>query len=173
MELRVGKWELRQRPGLRSRGVWFRFRQLGAAAECPDDLLIIEVEADGFLYNMVRAIVGTLVEVGRGRRAGILARRSVGGRTAAPPAPPPRRKGSFWCGWNTDGPRSRRYTPARCASKGRSRAGQGGVSGSIRDGLPASPRLWFSPDLQLLKGNRLAGAYLRLRLLNPFEEIGA
>ena len=28
--------------------------------------LHIEVEADGFLYNMVRNIVGTLVEVGRG-----------------------------------------------------------------------------------------------------------
>ena len=31
------------------------------------DLISIEVEADGFLYNMVRNIVGTLVEVGRGR----------------------------------------------------------------------------------------------------------
>lgn len=30
-------------------------------------LLSIEVEADGFLYNMVRNIVGTLVEVGRGK----------------------------------------------------------------------------------------------------------
>ncbi|TWT53145.1 tRNA pseudouridine synthase A [Rubripirellula amarantea] len=29
----------------------------------------IEVEADGFLYNMVRSIVGTLVQVGRGRRS--------------------------------------------------------------------------------------------------------
>ena len=29
----------------------------------------VEVEADGFLYNMVRAIVGTLVEVGRGEQA--------------------------------------------------------------------------------------------------------
>jgi len=29
---------------------------------------VIEVEADGFLYNMVRNIAGTLVEVGRGRR---------------------------------------------------------------------------------------------------------
>ncbi|MCH5375143.1 MAG: tRNA pseudouridine(38-40) synthase TruA [Planctomycetes bacterium] len=30
--------------------------------------IVIEVEADGFLYNMVRNIVGTLVEVGRGKR---------------------------------------------------------------------------------------------------------
>jgi len=31
------------------------------------DRVIIEVEADGFLYNMVRNIVGTLVQVGQGR----------------------------------------------------------------------------------------------------------
>jgi tRNA pseudouridine38-40 synthase len=30
--------------------------------------VVVEIEADGFLYNMVRNIVGTLVEVGRGRR---------------------------------------------------------------------------------------------------------
>jgi tRNA pseudouridine38-40 synthase len=30
--------------------------------------VVIEVEADGFLYNMVRNIVGTLVEVGKGRQ---------------------------------------------------------------------------------------------------------
>jgi tRNA pseudouridine38-40 synthase len=30
------------------------------------DNIVIEIEADGFLYNMVRNIVGTLVEVGRG-----------------------------------------------------------------------------------------------------------
>lgn len=29
--------------------------------------LLIEVEADGFLYNMVRTIVGSLIEVGRGK----------------------------------------------------------------------------------------------------------
>jgi tRNA pseudouridine38-40 synthase len=35
----------------------------------PDQKRIaLEVEADGFLYNMVRTMVGTLIEVGRGRR---------------------------------------------------------------------------------------------------------
>jgi tRNA pseudouridine38-40 synthase len=37
-------------------------------AEEHDALLAIEVEGDGFLYNMVRSIAGTLVEVGRGKR---------------------------------------------------------------------------------------------------------
>jgi len=31
------------------------------------DYIMIEIEADGFLYNMVRNIVGTLIEIGRGR----------------------------------------------------------------------------------------------------------
>jgi tRNA pseudouridine38-40 synthase len=31
------------------------------------DYLFFEIRADGFLYNMVRSIVGTLIEVGRGR----------------------------------------------------------------------------------------------------------
>ena len=30
-------------------------------------LIAIDIEADGFLYNMVRNIVGTLIEIGRGR----------------------------------------------------------------------------------------------------------
>jgi tRNA pseudouridine38-40 synthase len=33
------------------------------------DRIIIEVQADGFLYNMVRNIVGTLVEVGKGKQS--------------------------------------------------------------------------------------------------------
>lgn len=32
-----------------------------------DDFIEVEIEADGFLYNMVRRIVGTLMEAGRGK----------------------------------------------------------------------------------------------------------
>jgi tRNA pseudouridine38-40 synthase len=32
------------------------------------DRVVIEVEADGFLYNMVRNLVGSLVEIGRGKQ---------------------------------------------------------------------------------------------------------
>ncbi len=53
--------------------------------------IALEVEADGFLYNMVRAIVGTLVEVGRGARNEhwpgevlLAADRSAAGPTAPP-----------------------------------------------------------------------------------------
>ena len=34
-----------------------------------DKFIYIDIEANGFLYNMVRNIVGTLVDVGRGKRA--------------------------------------------------------------------------------------------------------
>jgi tRNA pseudouridine38-40 synthase len=55
------------------------------------DRITIEVAGDGFLYNMVRAIVGTLVEVGRGPRgidwpAEVLAARDR--RRAGQTAPP-------------------------------------------------------------------------------------
>jgi tRNA pseudouridine38-40 synthase len=63
--------------GAGGRGVWGPIR--------------VEIEADGFLYNMVRTIVGTLVEVGRGARgeswpAEVLAARDR--RAAAQTAPP-------------------------------------------------------------------------------------
>ena len=54
-------------------------------------VITLQVEADGFLYNMVRAIAGTLVEVGRGAQseswvAEVLA--AADRRAAGPNAPP-------------------------------------------------------------------------------------
>ncbi len=56
-----------------------------------DEAIRIEVEADGFLYNMVRAIAGTLVQVGRGywpegEVADVL--KAMDRRRAGPTAPP-------------------------------------------------------------------------------------
>lgn len=52
--------------------------------------IYIDVEADGFLYNMVRNIVGTVVEVGRGRWAPEKITEILGAkdRTAAGPIAP-------------------------------------------------------------------------------------
>ena len=57
----------------------------------PSDLICMEIEADGFLYNMVRTIVGTLVAVGSGKQpegwpAEVLAAgdRRLAGMTAPP-----------------------------------------------------------------------------------------
>jgi len=45
----------------------FDFETQQPVFEDADEFLCIEISADGFLYNMVRAITGTLVDVGRGR----------------------------------------------------------------------------------------------------------
>lgn len=65
-------------------GVWRRATDEGTA-------VVVEVEADGFLYNMVRNITGTLVAVGRGQQppawvAEVLAARDR--RRAGMAAPP-------------------------------------------------------------------------------------
>jgi tRNA pseudouridine38-40 synthase len=59
--------------------------------ERADGTVRVEVEADGFLYNMVRAITGTLAQVGRGywpegEVAAVL--RAMDRRRAGPTAPP-------------------------------------------------------------------------------------
>jgi tRNA pseudouridine38-40 synthase len=56
-----------------------------------DGMLRFEIEASSFCHQMVRSVVGTLVEVGRGKRragdmAGIIRARDRS--VAAPPAPP-------------------------------------------------------------------------------------
>ena len=47
----------------------WRTDPLGQAPVTDRELVCFEIEADGFLYNMVRAITGTLVEVGLGKRS--------------------------------------------------------------------------------------------------------
>jgi tRNA pseudouridine38-40 synthase len=54
------------------------------------DLVYIDIEADGFLYNMARNIIGTLIEIGRGKfSAGSLKKilRSKNRKLAGPTAP--------------------------------------------------------------------------------------
>lgn len=64
---------------------------LDLSVERAGDFVTIEAEADGFLYNMVRSIAGTLVLVGTGKRppswvSEVLAAQD---RTAAGPTAPP------------------------------------------------------------------------------------
>jgi tRNA pseudouridine38-40 synthase len=64
---------------------------LDLAVDRQGDQVTIEVEADGFLYNMVRSIAGTLVLVGNGKRpeswvAEVLAAQN---RVEAGPTAPP------------------------------------------------------------------------------------
>lgn len=55
------------------------------------DRLDFVVQANGFLYNMVRTIAGTLLDVGRGRLSGEVVRRALesGERKIAGPTAPP------------------------------------------------------------------------------------
>lgn len=61
-----------------------------AVSELGDGLLAVDVAGDGFLWNMVRTIVGTLVDVGRGKRtaADVRAALELGDRRRAGPTAP-------------------------------------------------------------------------------------
>ena len=74
-------------------------------ADEADALVTIEVEGDGFLYNMVRSIAGTLVEVGRGKRDPTWIAEVLAARDRTPPAKRRRRTGSRCCGSRTDAAR--------------------------------------------------------------------
>lgn len=58
--------------------------------EAGEELVVVDVTGNAFLHNMVRTIVGTLVEVGRGHRAGAWVERVLAAcdRTAAGPCAP-------------------------------------------------------------------------------------
>jgi len=55
-------------------------------------LLVLDITADGFLYNMVRSIVGTLIQIGRGKlgRGSMKKILSLRDRRQAGPTAPPR-----------------------------------------------------------------------------------
>jgi tRNA pseudouridine38-40 synthase len=70
---------------------WSAWPLADVSSGASGEYVCLEVEADGFLYNMVRAIMGTLVDVGTGARppeevARILAARD---RSQAGPTAPP------------------------------------------------------------------------------------
>lgn len=81
---------------LETKPVWdiwsgFDFEQQTPQTTGKDDFLCLEISADGFLYNMVRAITGTLVDVGRGRFEPEQVARMIerGDRSLAGPTAPP------------------------------------------------------------------------------------
>lgn len=64
---------------------------LEASVAREGDLILVTVEADGFLYNMVRAIAGTLMKIGRGEWSPDFVQAIVASRDrreAGPNAPP-------------------------------------------------------------------------------------
>ncbi len=78
------------------RAEWSRVPSSGAAEDgggehAPDAMLRFEIAASSFCHQMVRSIVGTLVEVGRGRRHphSIVDMLAAQDRSAAGPVAPP------------------------------------------------------------------------------------
>lgn len=77
-----------------SRGYHVRFERLVSHSRwtAHDDLLTYRITADSFLYGMVRTLVGTMLEVAKGKRdlSGFSRLLSGGGRSEAGPAVPSR-----------------------------------------------------------------------------------
>lgn len=65
----VGKHDFKsfQATDKKRRGSVRRIKRLKITKE--ESLIYIDIEAEGFLYNMARNIVGTLIEIGRGKMA--------------------------------------------------------------------------------------------------------
>ncbi|MDO4806886.1 MAG: tRNA pseudouridine(38-40) synthase TruA [Coriobacteriales bacterium] len=64
--------------------------EVTCVCECGEDLIAIDVDGNAFLHNMVRIIVGSLVEVGRGNRSAEWLQRALVAcdrRAAGPTAP--------------------------------------------------------------------------------------
>ena len=73
-----------------------------ACERLPNQRISVEIEGSGFLYNMVRAIVGTLVEVGRGVQPEEWVGEVLAASIAAPRAERRRRMGCSWCASTTE-----------------------------------------------------------------------
>ena len=65
------------------------------------EIVTITVTADGYLYNMVRILAGTIVEAGLGKLDPEEVPEILSGpATAAAPAPPCPQRGCAWWGWS-------------------------------------------------------------------------
>ena len=108
------------------------------------DMTVIEVRGSGFLRHMVRTIVGTLVDVGRGRRGPEEVARALraADRGAAGPTAPPR--GLFLLGVEYPGDDARgRRPPPDPARPGRHSGARG--EHAARVGRPCVPAGFFHP----------------------------
>ena len=83
------------------------------SVERAEGIVRVEVEADGFLYNMVRSIVGTLYHVGRGSGRKRKCSKCWFQSIEEKPGRRPRRRGCFWSECRTD------FSPLPLRERGR------------------------------------------------------
>ena len=85
---------LRPSAGAESRGTIRRLLQVGCRVE--GDLALIELKANAFCHQMVRPVVGLLVQVGLGKRAPIEVAEVLVSRDRWPPNLAPARGLILW-----------------------------------------------------------------------------